>query len=411
MAVHGLSRGRLLGSLGAVALLSATTACGGGSLGGGESGGGSGGDAGGGGGTIRVGLVIPQAGVYAPLGEDMKAGWELYLSQHGGKLGGREVETVVADEGEGPDTGVPAVQKTLQQDRADVVVGIVNSATALGVKDLVTSSKKVLLVANAGANDITGADAKYIWRTSFTNEQVAYAIGKHLAGTEDGKQGAYAIAADYAAGEEAIAGFKRGFEEGGGKLVGEAKTPFGTTQDFQPFLSKIRSSGADAVYAFYAGAEAVSFVKQYSEFGLAERAPLYGSGFLTEGGVLKAQGEAAAGTRTSLHYATALDNPANAEFAQAYEEAAGRPATVYAVQAWDAASVLDKALSKAEGTSGDQLSAALEGVGEISDSPRGAWSFEEHSPAQEMYLREVEASGDGAANTVVESLGRFAPKP
>jgi branched-chain amino acid transport system substrate-binding protein len=139
-------------------------------------------DAGGGGaaaeqGPVKVGLVIPQSGVYAPLGEDMKAGWELYLSQHGGKLGGREVETVVADEGEGPDTGVPALQKTIQQDKADVVVGLVNSATALGVKDLVTSSKKLLLVANAGANDITGDDTKYIWRTSFTNEQVAYAIG------------------------------------------------------------------------------------------------------------------------------------------------------------------------------------------------------------------------------------------
>ena len=362
-------------------------------------------------GPVKVGLVIPQSGVYAPLGEDMKAGWELYLSQNGGKLGGRDVETVVADEGEGPDTGVPALQKTIQQDKADVVVGIVNSATALGVKDLITSSKKLLLVANAGANDITGPDAKYIWRTSFTNEQVAYAIGKHLAGTEDGKQGAYAIAADYAAGEEAIAGFKRGFEEGGGKLVGEAKTPFGTTQDFQPFLAKIRSSGADAVYAFYAGAEAVSFVKQYSEFGLAERAPLYGSGFLTEGGVLKAQGKAAAGTRTSLHYATALDNPANAEFAKAYEEAAGRPATVYAVQAYDAASVLDKALTEAKATDGDALAAALENVGEISDSPRGAWSFEDNSPAQEMYLREVEASGGAAANKVVESLGTVAPKP
>jgi len=362
-------------------------------------------------GPVKVGLVIPQSGVYAPLGEDMKAGWELYLSQKGGKLGGMDVETVVADEGEGPDTGVPAVQKTLQQDQADVVVGIVNSATALGVKDLITSSKKPLIIANAGANEITGPDTKYIWRTSFTNEQVAYAIGKHLAGTEDGKQGAYAIAADYAAGEEAIAGFKRGFEEGGGKLVGEAKTPFGTTQDFQPFLSKIRSSGADAVYAFYAGAEAVSFVKQYSEFGLADRAPLYGSGFLTEGGVLKAQGKAAAGTRTSLHYATALDNPANAEFAKAYEEAAGRPATVYAVQAYDAASVLDKALTEAKATDGDALAAALENIGEISDSPRGAWSFENHSPAQEMYLREVDSSGGAVANKVVESLGQVTPKP
>ena len=210
-------------------------------------------------GPIKVGLVIPQSGVYAPLGEDMKAGWDLWLEQNGNKLGGREVQTVVVDEGEGPDTGVPAVQKALQQDRADAVVGIVNSATALGSVEVVNGAKKLLIVANAGADGLTGS-SKYIWRTSFTNSQVAYAVGKHLATTPEGKKGVYAMAADYAAGEEAIAGFKQGFEEGGGEIVGEARTPFGTTQDFQPFLAKARRSDPGAVYVFYAGADAVSYV-------------------------------------------------------------------------------------------------------------------------------------------------------
>ena len=158
---------------------------------------------------IKVGLVIPQSGVYAPLGEDMKAGWDLWLEQHGGKIGGRDVETVVVDEGEGPDTGVPAVQKVLQQDRVDAVVGIVNSATALGSVDVVNGAKKLLIVANAGADQLTGSN-KYIWRTSFTNGQVGYAVGKHLATTPEGKKGVYAMGADYAAGEEAIAGFTEG---------------------------------------------------------------------------------------------------------------------------------------------------------------------------------------------------------
>jgi branched-chain amino acid transport system substrate-binding protein len=359
---------------------------------------------------IKVGLVIPQSGVYAPLGEDMKAGWDLWLEQHGNKIGGRAVQTVVVDEGEGPDTGVPAVQKVLQQERVDTVVGIVNSATALGSVDIVDGAKKLLLVANAGADALTGS-SKYIWRTSFTNGQVAYAVGKHLATTPEGKRGVYAMAADYAAGEEAIAGFKKGFEEGGGKLVGEAKTPFGTTQDFQPFLAKARSSRPGAVFVFYAGAEAVSFVKQYKEFGLSERAPLYGSGFLTEGGVLTAQAGAADGVRTALHYSTALDNEANASFAKAYEAKAGEPPTVYAVQAWDAASVLDKAVQQAGALDGDALTAALEKVGEIADSPRGAWSFEKQSPVQEMYLREVRSENGAEANVVVDSLGTVPPTP
>jgi branched-chain amino acid transport system substrate-binding protein len=368
------------------------------------------GDSGGDGGKLKVGLVIPQSGVYAPLGEDMKAGWDLYLSQHDGKLGGRTVETVVADEGEGPDTGVPAVQKFLRDTDVDVLVGIVNSATALGVIDAVDEAKKVLLVANAGASPITGS-SPYIWRTSFTNVQVAYAMGEYLAGTPEGKQGAYAMAPDYAAGAEAIQGFKQGFTAAGGKVVGEAKTPFGTTQDFQPYLAKVRASGAGATYAFYSGAEAVAFVKQYKEFGLSRSIPLFGSGFLTEGGVLKAHGNSAVGIRTSLMYATALDNPANQKFAADYQEAAGRPATTFAVQTWDAALVLDQALAEAGGTGGDALGKALGALGPVADSPRGEWSFERQSPKQTIYLREVVAKGGNIDNEIVEPLGVFGPEP
>ena len=69
-------------------------------------------------------------------------------------------------------------------------------------------------------------------------------------------------------------------------MAGAELTPFGTTTNFQPYLARIQRSGARAVYCFYAGAEAVAFVKQYRQFGLAGRIPLYCSGFVTEGGVL-----------------------------------------------------------------------------------------------------------------------------
>ena len=108
------------------------------------------------GGPVKVGLLVPQSGVYAPLGRDMENGFRMYLDAKGGKLCSRAVELVVADEGGGPDTGVPAAQKLLQQDRVTTLVGIVNSAVALGVRDLVTDAKVPLIIANAGANAITG---------------------------------------------------------------------------------------------------------------------------------------------------------------------------------------------------------------------------------------------------------------
>ena len=239
-----------------------------------------------------MGLVVPQSGVYAALGTDMQRGWQLWLDGNGGRFGDRTVETVVADEGESPQTGVPAVQKVLQSDNVDVVVGLVNSATALGVRDLLAESRKLLIVTNAGAEDVTGKGrTPYIWRSSFTNGQVAAAMGTHLA--ESGfSEGVYAIAPDYAAGTEVIAAFTKAFETGGGRVVGQAKPPFGTTSDYQPFLTGIQDSGARATFCFFSGAEAITFVRQYSQFGLATSIPLYGSGLPHRG-----QRPAAAGRR------------------------------------------------------------------------------------------------------------------
>nr|WP_239521581.1 ABC transporter substrate-binding protein [Geodermatophilus sabuli] len=404
--MHHLSGRRLLGGLGVGVLTLAVAACGGGSLGEDEESGGGGGE---GGGTVRIGLVIPQAGVYTPLGEDMQQGWDLWLEQNGGEMGGFTVETVTADEGEGPDTGVPAIQRLLTEGDVDAMVGIVNSATALGVAEQVTEAQVPLIVANAGAEAITQAAASpYVWRSSFTNAQIAGAMGEYLAG--EGIGPVYVMAPDYAAGQEVVAGFTEAYTAGGGTIAGQALTPFGTTQDFQPFLSGVQSSGAAATFVFYAGGEAVSFVQQYAEFGLKDTTPLYGSGFLTEGSVLDAQGPAAVGVRTTLHYSTEIDNETNTEFVEAYQAAYDELPTTYAVQAYDAANVLARALEESGETTGEALSEALGGLGEIDDSPRGPWSFTDQTPEQAVYLREVVDQDGTLVNSVVEELGVF-PQP
>jgi branched-chain amino acid transport system substrate-binding protein len=394
-----ITRRRLLGAMGATGALALLPACKSRSEGGGAAGGG----------RIKIGLVVPQSGVYATVGNEMKRAWELWLERHGGKLAKLDVTTVVADEGESPQTGVPAIQKLIQSDQVDAIVGIISSAIALGAKDLVADAKKLMIVANAGASKITAAKSPYIWRTSFTNAQIAAAMGKHLA-TQAGAGPVYAIAPDYAAGAEVIKGFKDAFEAGGGKLAGEAKPAFGKTQDYQPFLTGIQASGAKATFCFFAGAEAIAFVKQYAQFGLSAQIPLYGSGFLTEGAaVLAAQGDAAAGIQTTLHYSSELDNPTNKEFVAAWKAKYKDPPAVYAVQMWDAASVLNRALATATALDGDSLAKAMASVGTIDDSPRGPWSFDGQTPKQKIYLRKVEKRGDAYVNAVVSDLGETAP--
>lgn len=393
------ARGLVPTALAAASLL-VLSACGGGSLSE-DGGGGDGEDAG----PVKIGLSVPLSGVYAALGEDMTQGFELYLDENDGQLGGRDIELVTADEGETPQTGVPATSGLVTQDQVSAVVGIVNSATALGLRDTFVQAEVPLIIANAGADDLTAEPSPYIWRTSFTNGQVGEALGAAVA-EELGDKEVYLMAADYAAGHESVAGFRESFTAAGGKVAGEAFTPFGTTSDWQPFLSQVRSSGAEAVYVFYAGAEAVNFVKQYDSFGLHDSVQLYGAGFLTEGGVLDAQGTAAVGTRTSLHYSHLLESEVNQAFVEAYQAAYDEVPTTYAVQAYDAAAALDAALEDAESTDGAGVAEALGNIGEI-DSPRGTWSFDDqHNPDQPYYLREVQESDGGFANVVLEELGQ-----
>lgn len=205
-----------------------------------------------------------------------------------------------------------------------------------------------------------------------------------------------------------------------GQLVGEPEvppgatltegggyTPFPGTKNFQPYLAQIEKSGAKAVFCFYAGGAAVDFVKQYRDFGLAGRIPLYAPGFLTEGGVLKGQGDAANGIFTALNYGADLDNAAKKQFAPAYTAAHGAAPTTYAMASWDAAQVLDKAIEAAGATgsavTSESVNAAIAQVGDI-DSPRGTWRFNSGgTPVQPWYLREVKQG----VNTVSSELGRL----
>nr|WP_198151845.1 ABC transporter substrate-binding protein [Kibdelosporangium sp. MJ126-NF4]CEL20293.1 Benzoate transport, extracellular ligand-binding receptor [Kibdelosporangium sp. MJ126-NF4]CTQ97519.1 Benzoate transport, extracellular ligand-binding receptor [Kibdelosporangium sp. MJ126-NF4] len=393
-----VSRRRVLGLLGAAGTLTVLPGCG--SSLSENSGGGSGG------GAVKVGLVVSLSGTYASVGTDLQRGWELWLERNDGKLGGRTVTTVTADEGETPQTGVAAVQKVLQSDRVDVVVGIVSSATALGCAPLVAESKKLMLVANAGAAALTdpGKINPYVWRTSFQNGQVASVLGTYL-GRERKQDPVYVIAPDYAAGTEVVTSFTKAITAAGGTVVGSAKPPFATTTDYQPFLSGIRSSGAKATFCFFSGTEAVAFVKQYQQFGLAESIPLYGSGFLTENDVLAAQGDAALGVQTSLHYSDQLDTPANKAFVEAYTARYTKAPSVFALQTWDAANVLSRALKVSNGVDGDSLSVALGGIGSIDDSPRGPWTFESQTPRQKMYLRTVRRKEGKLVNAITADLG------
>ncbi|WP_033345452.1 ABC transporter substrate-binding protein [Catenuloplanes japonicus] len=358
-----------------------------------------------GGGPVRIGLLWPQSGGYKDIGTDLARGWQFYLDNHEGRLGGHDVEVSVMDEGDGTTPALNGAKKLLDSDRSIVLVGGATANTTVSIKELVTSRKVPFI--GTGGRPSTVEDVTWIRHTSWQSVEVGTAIADYIRTTVNGP--VYAVGPDYQGGYDNINGFVTAFTAGGGRLANPDGKPEWTpwnppTTNFQTTLTKIKNSGAKAVFAFYAGSSATNFVKQYAQAGLD--IPLYGSGFLTEGdSVLDAQGDAALGVRTVLNYGGSVDNQANRAFAPAFQSAYGDTPNIYHVTAYDAAMVLDRALAVAgPHPTSESINAALDELGEI-DSPRGPWRFGAgHAPVQAWYLREVQFDGRSRANVVIANL-------
>src|SRR5947208_3960858 len=245
---------------------------------------------------IKVGLMLPYTGTYAALGTAITNGFKLAVAENGGKLGGRDIEYFSVDDESDPAKAPENANKLVKRDQVDVLVGTVHSGVALAMAKVARDNNTLLVIPNAGADDITGPMcAPNIFRSSFSNWQPGYAMGKVAA--QQGKKTAVTFTWKYAAGEESTNGFKEGFESGGGKVIKEMTLPFPTVE-FQSYLTEIASLEPDVGYVFFAGGGAVKFVKDYAAAGLNKSVQRVCPGFLTDG-TLEAQGESAHGLLTT----------------------------------------------------------------------------------------------------------------
>ncbi|MBZ0144106.1 MAG: ABC transporter substrate-binding protein [Rhodocyclaceae bacterium] len=338
-------------------------------------------------GKIKIGLMLPYTGTFAALGVAITNGFKLAVEERGGKLGGREIEYIVVDDESNPAKAPENANKLVQRDKVDVVIGTVHSGVAMGMAKVLKESGTLWINPNAGAGAVTGPlCAPNIFRTSFSNWQTTYALGKVL--KAKGHKNAVFITWKYAAGEEMMQGFKEGFEKEGGKLIKELYTPFPQVE-FQALLTEIASIKPDAVVAFFAGGGAAKFLKDYQAAGLKGKIPLYGSGFLTDG-VLEAVGDAGEGVETTLHYADSLNTKKDNAFRLAYAKTYKLQPDVYAVQGYDAGQLLAAGLDAVKGNIGDKAAMIKAMEGARIDSPRGTWTLSKaHNPVQDMYLRKV----------------------
>jgi len=356
---------------------------------------------------LKVGLMLPYTGTFASLGTAIENGFRQHVNELGGKIAGREVEYFKVDDESEPAKATDNVNKLIKRDQVDVLIGTVHSGVAMAMAKAAKESGTLLIVPNAGADAVTGAMcAPNIFRSSFSNWQPGYAMGEVMA--KKGIKKVVTITWKYAAGDESVKGFKESFEKGGGMVVKELSLPFPNVE-FQGLLTEIAATKPDAVFTFFAGGAAVKFVKDYAAAGLKTSIPLYGSGFITDGN-LEAQGAAADGIITALHYADSLDTKRDNAFRLAYAKTFKMQPDVYAVQGYDAAQMLAIGLNatKGDATKAAEISAAL-GKATI-DSPRGPFTISpSHNPVQDFYIRQAGAKENkkiGIASAKLADPGR-----
>ena len=355
---------------------------------------------------IKVGLLLPYSGVYAALGNSIENGFHLALEQE--KMDKR-IQVIREDTEVNPGVGLSKARKLVLENKVDTIVGIVSSGVLGAMRDFVHNAKVPLIVANAGNDHATGKSCSpYITRVSFSSGQINRPMGEWM--YKQGIKKVYTLAPDYAAGHQMIESFTKSFEKAGGTIVGSAFTPFKKTKDFGPYLSKAKQTKPDAVFTFYAGGEAISFVKQYTELGIKKSIPLYGSGFLTSPLYVKAEGPAATGVVTSLHYVPTLDTPANKAFVKAYQKKYKKLPSEYGVQGYDAGKALVQAI-KAGGKNRASITKQLAKVNYV--SPRGPVSIDPktNNIVQNIYVYETIQGKDGLTQKVLATIKNVKDAP
>src|SRR6195952_4198717 len=345
---------------------------------------------------LKIGVIVTLSGPAAALGQQVRDGFNLAVKDLGGKMGGRDVEVIVADDELKPDGAVTKVKGLLERDKVDFVVGPIFSNVLQAIHKPVTENKTFLISPNAGPSSYAGKSCSpFFYVTSYQNDQVHEILGK--VAQDRGYKRVYILVPNYQAGKDSAAGFKLDYK---GEIVEETYIPLGTL-DFQVELSKIASLKPDAVFTFIPGGMGVTLVKQYRQAGLADKIPVL-SAFTVDESTLPAQQDAAIGMFGGSNWAPNLDNPQNKKFVTAYEAAYNSVPGTYAFQAYDAANLIDSAVKAVKGDLSNKEAVRAALLKADFTSLRGPFKFSSNGyPVQDFYLTKVGKRPDGKYETQI----------
>ncbi len=336
---------------------------------------------------LRIGFIAPMTGIFAQIGKDMSNGFQFYLDQHGGKLGGVPVKFIIEDNQGKPDASVTKAKKLVLSDKVQMFVGGLLASTGYALAPVSSETKTLYISSIPSADDLTQRQASkypYFFRTGWTSSQSNHALGQWAC--EQGYKKVVTVAADYAFGYELVGGFQKAFEDCGGKVIQKIWPPLGT-KDFGPYIPTIKGD-TDAVYSLMVGPMALQFPKQMRRSGFKK--PIIGGGTSYDEFALPFMGDEVIGDVSSLQYSAALETPKNEAFVKAYRAKYGKVPGYYSESNYTTAQVIDEAMQKAGGKfpGPEKFVEIMSGL--KIDAVRGPVSFEDRNPVHNIYIKKVE---------------------
>lgn len=337
---------------------------------------------------IKIGFIGPLSGGNAQQGLGARNGFLLAVDQINAGDYPYQVEAVVLDDASDPQTGVGAAMKLVNDSGVVAATGHWNSPVALATIPVFNRFQMPFIVWGAISPKITEQNLPAVTRVTPTliseNQPLAAWAVKTLGAK---KVAIVADTSDY--GTSNVAAFEKFFTDNGGKVVSKDRLPVGTT-DFRAVLTKIKGSGADAIYFGGVITEAGLFRKQQKELGVD--LPMLGTTGFYDPQFIALAGDAAEGTMVS--YPAAQSNPKLDKLDTDYKaKGYAEPTSPYTKYAYEAANILLAAIKKA-GTE-DKVALAKTVRGISHDGVLGVTTFDPSGQTQIPVKIEIKVVKDG----------------
>lgn len=215
---------------------------------------------------FRIGVSNDQSGVYQDVtGPGQAIAVRMAVQDFGGKVLGRPIEVLVADDQNKPDVAGGTVRRWFDAEGVSAIVGGGNSATSGAIQAVAREKERAFMIVGAGNPDFYGKNCSpfsTIW--AYDTYSAAASTGRFL--SENGGSWFF-ITTNYAFGVALERDTASIVEASGGTVIGSVKAPLNTS-DWSSFLLQAETSGAKTIGLAVAGADLTNAVKQANEFGI-----------------------------------------------------------------------------------------------------------------------------------------------